>query len=81
ELVDYNEIYGKGINETETAAKKTRRAGRSKKATPAKSEDEEKVSAQSAGEKTMATKPVPVESPETEIPVEEPDDTEPEVKA
>lgn len=32
ELVDYNEIYGKGIGETETAAKKTRRAGKSKKA-------------------------------------------------
>lgn len=31
ELVDYNEIYGKGIGETETAVKKTRRAGRSKK--------------------------------------------------
>ncbi len=33
ELVDYNEIYGKGIGETETGVKKTRRAGRSKKAT------------------------------------------------
>ena len=32
ELVDYNEIYGKGIGETTTAAKKTRRAGKSKKA-------------------------------------------------
>ena len=32
ELVDYNEIYGKGIGETETGVKKTRRAGRSKKA-------------------------------------------------
>ncbi|MDQ2720516.1 MAG: 50S ribosomal protein L17 [Bacteroidota bacterium] len=28
ELVDYNEIYGKGIGEAEAAAKKTRRAGR-----------------------------------------------------
>ncbi len=36
ELVDYNEIYGNGISETETAAKKTRRAGRSKKATEPK---------------------------------------------
>jgi len=37
ELVDYNEIYGKGIGEKETAgAKKTRRAGRSKKSTEAK---------------------------------------------
>ena len=32
ELVDYNEIYGKGIGETTTSAKKTRRAGKSKKA-------------------------------------------------
>jgi large subunit ribosomal protein L17 len=46
ELVDYNEIYGKGIGETAAPAKKTRRAGRSKKAaaetsenaTPAKTE-------------------------------------------
>jgi large subunit ribosomal protein L17 len=36
ELVDYNEIYGKGIGEAETAAKKTRRAGRSKKVAEAK---------------------------------------------
>jgi large subunit ribosomal protein L17 len=36
ELVDYNEIYGKGIGEAETAVKKTRRAGRSKKAAEAK---------------------------------------------
>lgn len=33
ELVDYNEIYGKGIGETESGVKKTRRAGRSKKVT------------------------------------------------
>lgn len=33
ELVDYNEIYGKGIGESATATKKTRRAGRSKKST------------------------------------------------
>lgn len=31
ELVDYNEIYGKGISETTSTTKKTRRAGRSKK--------------------------------------------------
>ncbi|HSV11063.1 MAG TPA: 50S ribosomal protein L17 [Hanamia sp.] len=37
ELVDYNEIYGKGIGEKEAAgAKRTRRAGRSKKAAEAK---------------------------------------------
>lgn len=32
ELVDYNEIYGKGIGEATTPAKRTRRAGKSKKA-------------------------------------------------
>lgn len=37
ELVDYNEIYGKGIGETETAVKKTRRAGRGKKSPDANS--------------------------------------------
>jgi large subunit ribosomal protein L17 len=31
ELVDYNEIYGKGIGETAAPAKKTRRAGSAKK--------------------------------------------------
>ncbi|MBP8116044.1 MAG: 50S ribosomal protein L17 [Chitinophagaceae bacterium] len=31
ELVDFNEIYGKGIGEEKTAAKKTRRAGSKKK--------------------------------------------------
>ncbi|MBS1735418.1 MAG: 50S ribosomal protein L17 [Bacteroidetes bacterium] len=31
ELVDYNEIYGNGIGEAESAKKKTRRAGKSKK--------------------------------------------------
>ena len=37
ELVDYNDVYGKGIGEKETATgKKTRRAGRSKKVTEAK---------------------------------------------
>ncbi len=33
ELVDYNEIYGKGIGETATTTKKTRRAGKAKKIT------------------------------------------------
>ena len=31
ELVDFNEIYGKGKGEAKTAAKKTRRAGTKKK--------------------------------------------------
>ncbi len=33
ELVDYNEIYGKGIGEADSGVKKTRRAGRSRKIT------------------------------------------------
>jgi large subunit ribosomal protein L17 len=44
ELVDYNEVYGKGIAEKETATgKKTRRAGRSKKAAEAKPAAEAKL--------------------------------------
>jgi large subunit ribosomal protein L17 len=35
ELVDFNEIYGKGKGETKTAAKKTRRSGGAKKKTEA----------------------------------------------
>lgn len=35
ELVDFNEIYGKGIGETAAPAKRTRRAGSRKKATDA----------------------------------------------
>ena len=35
ELVDYNEIYGKGIGEAEAKGKRTRRAGRSKKSSDA----------------------------------------------
>jgi large subunit ribosomal protein L17 len=38
ELVDFNEIYGKGIGETATAAKKTRRSGGKKKASETKEE-------------------------------------------
>ena len=38
ELVDFNEIYGKGIGEPEQTAKKTRRAGRSKKVAEVKEE-------------------------------------------
>ncbi|HEV8082230.1 MAG TPA: 50S ribosomal protein L17 [Chitinophagaceae bacterium] len=81
ELVDYNEIYGKGIGEIETAAKKTRRAGRSKKAGTSKVQDEEKEIPKPTNEKTPAKKPVPVEIQKTEEPVQEPGDAEPEVKA
>lgn len=38
ELVDFNEVYGKGKGETKTAAKKTRRSGGAKKATTAKAD-------------------------------------------
>jgi large subunit ribosomal protein L17 len=38
ELVDFNEIYGKGIGEAATATKKTRRSGGKKKATEAATE-------------------------------------------
>ena len=75
ELVDYNEIYGKGIGEAETNTKKTRRAGRSKKTLQAKHAAEEKPT----GEVEAAAKPVPVDTPETEVPMGEPDEAEPEV--
>jgi large subunit ribosomal protein L17 len=41
ELVDFNEIYGKGKGEAKTAAKKTRRAGTKKKAETAEEKTEE----------------------------------------
>lgn len=66
ELVDYNEVYGKGIGEKEAPAKRTRRAGRGKKASATNPEDES---------------PAPVEKPEPEKSVEEPGEPEPEVKA
>ncbi len=83
ELVDYNEIYGKGIGEAETATKKTRRAGRGKKVVQSKAADEENApeKSETETEKNPSTEPVPVETPEAEVPVEKPDDTEPEVKA
>ena len=43
ELVDFNEIYGKGKDEVKTAAKKTRRAG-SKKKTEVDAEKTEEIS-------------------------------------
>ncbi|MGN6298238.1 MAG: 50S ribosomal protein L17 [Ginsengibacter sp.] len=43
ELVDYNEVYGKGIETAETTGKKTRRAGRSKKSAQAKAAPEVKT--------------------------------------
>jgi large subunit ribosomal protein L17 len=49
--VDYNEIYGNGIGEAETAAKKTRRAGRTKKAAAPKVEETAEVAPAAAEEK------------------------------
>ena len=40
ELVDFNEIYGKGKGEAKTGAKKTRRAGTKKKTEAAEKEEE-----------------------------------------
>lgn len=40
ELVDFNEIYGKGKGEAKTGAKKTRRAGTKKKSEAAEKEEE-----------------------------------------
>lgn len=46
ELVDFNEIYGKGKGETKTAVKKTRRAGGAKKKADAAAEKTEETSAE-----------------------------------
>ena len=43
ELVDFNEIYGKGKGEAKETAKKTRRAGGKKKAEPASTESAPKA--------------------------------------
>ena len=69
ELVDYNEIYGKGKGEIESAAKKTRRAGGRKKTSEAKPAAE------------VTDKKVPVENSEKVRPVEEPVEAKPKVKA
>jgi len=50
ELVDFNEIYGKGKGEVKTAAKKTRRAGGKKKAA-------ETTTTEKAGEKAEEAEP------------------------
>ncbi len=71
ELVDYNEIYGKGIGETETAAKKTRRAGRSKKAAEPKASPAEAPVAEAPAAKAQ----------EEVAPAEEPGQPDAEEKA
>ncbi|CAN5207042.1 50S ribosomal protein L17 [soil metagenome] len=75
ELVDYNEIYGKGIGEKETPTRRTRRGGRGKKATEAADK------AEGSTPNPADEKPIPVENPEPEKPIEEPGEPEPEVKA
>ena len=45
ELVDFNEIYGKGKGEAKTATKKTRRAGTAKKPAAAKTEATDEAAA------------------------------------
>jgi large subunit ribosomal protein L17 len=67
ELVDYNEIYGKGIGEAAPAAKKTRRAGRSKKSTATQEQQpavEETQSASQSSETAVETSEAPVAQPE-----------------
>lgn len=54
ELVDFNEIYGKGKGEAKTGAKKTRRAGGAKKPASAKASAGEK--SETAAEETSETK-------------------------
>jgi large subunit ribosomal protein L17 len=46
ELVDFNEIYGKGKSEEKTTTKKTRRAGGAKKKTDAPAKPEETTTAE-----------------------------------
>jgi len=75
ELVDYNEVYGKGIGETETAVKKTRRAGRSKK-----SSEPEATEPQASSDELPAVVPE-VEVPEVITPQEEPQQPDAEEKA
>lgn len=52
ELVDFNEIYGKGTAEAAAPAKKTRRAGGAKKKAEAKTEETPAPAAESSEEKT-----------------------------
>ncbi len=65
ELVDYNEIYGKGIGETAAPAKKTRRAGRSKKTTTPVDAPATKPEVASATETTDKEKTAPAAKPKS----------------
>lgn len=67
ELVDYNEIYGKGIGEAAPAAKKTRRAGRGKKSAVAQEQQQpvaEETQSSKSEESSPETSEVPVAQPE-----------------
>jgi len=68
ELVDYNDIYGKGKGETEGTVRKTRRAGGRKKTS-------ETSSTADGTDKKVST-----ESSEKEVPAEEPSQPKPKVK-
>lgn len=70
ELVDYNEIYGKGIGEAETTTKKTRRAGRGKKAEAPKEEVKETETPVETEAKPEASATVEAQ-PDVAAPVEE----------
>ena len=64
ELVDYNEIYGNGVaTQEEATAKKTRRAGRSKKAATTESATAATVEATQPVEDTSAEEAAPLEAP------------------
>ena len=70
ELVDYNEIYGKGIGETEAkTGKRTRRAGRSKKPSEAKEVSEAKPAGETKPE--VKAKAKTEEQPTSEAAIED----------
>ena len=56
ELVDFNEIYGKGKGEAKATGKKTRRAGSAKKPASAKATTGEKAETEKADEATSTEK-------------------------
>ncbi len=58
ELVDFNEIYGKGKGEAkEAAGKKTRRAGSRKKGAPGAKEEAAETAVEAKAEETVAAEP------------------------
>ncbi|MEO8960622.1 MAG: 50S ribosomal protein L17 [Ginsengibacter sp.] len=67
ELVDYNEIYGKGIDEEKPAAKRTRRAGRSKKSASTSEEQPATPDAEEAPSSEESAPKATVETSETPV--------------